>query len=133
SNWGSPTMKTLATLLCTGLLAAPALGQMTIERLAPENSVIVVGMPNMQLSRDRFERTPLFDLWMSDEMVEMREVDETGLAEMFNEFVDELGVDRNELSIPTGAMGFAMYPVIDEQTGRPKAAMLGFVDYGAKA
>lgn len=126
-------MKTLAFSLAVGLCAAPAFAQLNIERVAPENSVLVVGMPNAQLTRERFERTALYDMWQSDEFKKMREDDPTGATDAFQEFLDELGVDRDELSLPTGAIGFAMFPVIDPETGRPEPGMLAFADYGAKA
>lgn len=126
-------MKTLAISLVVGLCAAPAYAQLTIERIAPENSVMVMGMPNAQLSRERFERTPLFELWKSDAMKELREQDFTGATDALQEFLDELGVDRNELSLPTGAMGMAMFSVIDEELGAPAPAMIAFADFGAKS
>ncbi len=126
-------MKTLAFCLTVGLCAAPALGQLTIERIAPENSVMIVGVPNVQLTQERFQRTALYDLWNSEEMKQFREDDMTGLAEEFYTFLDELGVNRDELSMPTGAMGFAMFPVIDEELGQAAPGMIAFADFGDTA
>lgn len=123
-------MKTFAMSLVVGLCAAPALAQQSIEQIAPENSVLIFGAPNVQLTRDRFERTPLYDLWQSEEFQAMCD---DGSFEAFEKFMDELGVDRDELTLPSGAIGFALYPVIDPEIGRPSAAMMAFADYGATA
>jgi len=125
-------MKMTVLSLAVGLCAAPAVAQMTIERVAPENSVFVMGMPSVETSRERFANTPLYDLWMSDEVKALREDDDMDLFEQLFKFLDDLGVDRNELSLPSGPMGFAFYPTINADTGMPAPAMLGFADFGAK-
>ncbi len=130
-------MKTLlnTTLAATAaaLLAPFAAAQISFERIAPENSILVAGVQNVSAARARFERTSLHALWRSDEMQDLRsemmaEI-EGGLAEVMR----ELGVDREDFVLPTGSVGLALFAVIDPEIGMPAPAFITFADYGEGA
>ncbi len=115
-----------------GLGATSSFAQVTIERLAPENSIVVTGIDDFQKSLKTLKSTPLWGLWESDEISEMLH---EPLADMHDEFgaaLDELGLDQDDLSWPQGPVGLAIYPGSpdDPESGPGYMAM---VDYGVKA
>ena len=89
-------MNKILALACSVLIAIPALADAatTIDQIAPENSVVVMGVPNAAETMKRIEKTSLWALWQSDEMDEMR----TQIMDMINEdmtgILEELGLDE---------------------------------------
>lgn len=127
-------MNKILALACSVLIAIPALADAatTIDQIAPENSVVVMGVPNAAETMKRIEKTSLWALWQSDEMDEMR----TQIMDMINEdmtgILEELGLDEDVMVPPTGAVGFALYSGHDDQ-GMVQPRMLGMADYGDNA
>jgi hypothetical protein len=114
-------------------VSAPAFGQATIERLAPEKSVLIVGTKNTQALIDRVKGTPLMELW-KDEKVQSLIAD--GLKKMGEDMTtmfQELGVDDDSLVPPSGGAGLAIFPYTDEELSLTKIGMLMFADYGDQA
>lgn len=114
-------------------IVSPVLAQTTIERIAPENSVFVIGVKNAQESMQRVQRTALWSFWQSNEMKELRGDLVKELSEGLDKAFRELGVEEGTLAPPTGALGLAVFPVMNQETGMPEAALLIMADYGENA
>jgi hypothetical protein len=136
-------IRTLSILTLCAAFAAPAAAQITIDQLAPENSVFVVGIQNVQRSIDRFKRTPLHALLESKEFKNMTQRlgddGDDGLWDMLSglgidkNLIRELGIESDDPKYPTGSAGFAVFPVIDAERGVPSPAFVAYADYGAQA
>ena len=118
-----------AVAVCTFALT-PVFGQATIERIAPENSVLIIGSRNVQSLMDRIKGTGLYDLWQTDSMKAMRADAMKQVADDLNNMFQELGVEEGSLVPPSGAAGFAIFPILDEEMGITQAAMIAVADYG---
>lgn len=117
-------------VLSSSFVLAASAADVTIEQLAPRESIIVFGAKNVAQTIERAKTTPLWGLWMSEDMKSTRE----DFLKEFNEgIVDmykELGVEEGSLVPPKGAAGGAVFTVIDDDLGTPKPAILVFADYG---
>lgn len=122
---------TIAVTLLAGTNAA--FGQISFERVAPENSIVVVHVHDATTTEARLKKTALHDLWRSDEMREMREKWSAEIEEGFEEALQEAGIEREDLGWPTGTIGFALFPVIDPEIGMPSPAFVLLADYGERA
>jgi hypothetical protein len=105
----------------------------TIEKLAPENTVFIIGAKGVNASIERMKRTGLWELWENEKMkamwTELIEAVQEDLAEGFK----ELGVDKDTLTAPTGAVGLAVFPVPDPDLGITLPGALVLADYGENA
>ncbi|MEM7229007.1 MAG: hypothetical protein AAF432_09355 [Planctomycetota bacterium] len=120
--------------LLVPMLGAPALAaDLAVEQLAPESTVLVVGATNVQKTMDSIKRTPLWDLWMSDELAEDRDEIIKDFTEGIEEMADEIGIDQDTIQMPTGPGGFALYTGTDADLGTPYLAVLAGLDYGEHA
>ena len=115
-----------------GLGATSGFAQVTIERLAPQNSIVVTGIDDFQKSLKALKSTPLWALWESDEISEMLHDPLADLHDEFGEVLDELGLDEDDLSWPQGPVGLAIYPGSpdDPESGPGYLAM---ADWGVKS
>ncbi len=113
------------------LAAAGVLADGAITDLAPENSILVMSVPDVTTARSHLEQTGYWGLWQSETVQSMLE---EGLEEMragFDEAAAELGVDSLEL--PTGTVGMALFPVMNEELGLPGPGYLLTADFGPHA
>jgi hypothetical protein len=123
----------LAAVGVLSLCCSTLRGQTAIERIAPENSVLIVGSKSMQTFMDRFKKTGLWSLWQSDEMQKMRADSMKEMEKGLNDALQELGVEKDSLVPPTGPVGFAVFPVMNEEIGKPQISFLAMADYGDNA
>ena len=116
------------------LLASPVLAETPpIEKIAPENSVLIVGARNARQASENFKRTGLWNLIQSEKIKAatadaMKEFD-AGVQDMLK----ELGVEEDSLVAPTGAIGLALFSVPDPDLGVPRPGLLALADYAADA
>lgn len=129
-------LKNLIAWSCAGVVATTAVGQPNIDRLAPDDSFLVVSVDNLKETRERFQRTSLWSLWKSDQVQGM--LSET--IEEFNtrmqELCEDLGVEEGQMVLPDGAVGFAMFPGQPPNDFEDEPSPPGFLliaDYGAGA
>jgi hypothetical protein len=104
-----------------------------IEKIAPENSVLVLGASNAAQAFENLKKTPLWAMLQTDKMKTLRadfvkEMDE-GLKQMF----EDLGVEEDSLQPPTGSVGMAVYTVPDPDLGSPMISVMAVGDWGANA
>src|SRR5690606_25937199 len=71
--------------------------------------------------------------WQSNEMKALRADLVKELSEGLDKAFRELGVEEGSLVPPTGALGLAVFPVMNQETGMPQAALLIMADYGENA
>ncbi len=115
-----------------GLGATSSVAQVTIERLAPRNSIVVAGADNFQRSLKAIRNTPLWALWESDEISRMLHDPLADMHDELDEALQELDLDRDDLSWPQGPVGLAIYPGSpDDPESGP--GYLAVADYGAKS
>jgi hypothetical protein len=126
----------VATATSFAILAAPLALQAetpSIEKIAPENTLLILGTRNGAQAFENLKKTPLWTMWQSDKMQTMRadamkQMDE-GLAEMFK----ELGVEEDALHPPTGSVGVALFTVPDPDLGVPQLSVMAVGDWGENA
>lgn len=119
-----------ALSLCS-LAVVPSSAQVAIERIAPENTVFFVGAKNIKTMREQLQRTPLWALWQSKELQDMRADMVKTMVEDMDKMFQELGVEKDTLVCPDGAVGFAMFTTRDPETDLPMPGFLGVADYGS--
>jgi len=120
--------------LCASMVTAPALAaDVAMERLAPESSVFIMAASNVERTMNNFKQTPLFDMLMADELREQREEMQERFTEGLEQFVSELGIEKDDVQMPTGPGGFALYLARDEEFNTPYLAMIAALDYGEHA
>ncbi|MCA9295398.1 MAG: hypothetical protein KC983_02755 [Phycisphaerales bacterium] len=120
--------------LSASLMTVPALAaDVVIEQLAPESSIFVVGATNVRQSLDHLKKTPLWDMIMSEELRQQREDMMEEFTKGIDEMVEELGVDRDTIQMPTGPGGMALYTAMDEELATSFLAVIASLDYGDNA
>jgi hypothetical protein len=123
-----------AALATVAIATSPAVAESVIERLAPDNTVLIAGAASTSSTVDRFKRTAMWRLWQSDTMQELMagNGDET-LQEMLDELYEELGVEENSLVPPSGEVGFVVFAATEGDMGLPGPAFMAYADYGDDA
>lgn len=130
---GNPVIHRMFTVVATfAFCVASVSAQQTIERLAPENTILVMGVKNVQSMMDRTKATPMWTLWQSEQMKKLRADAMEQMGKGLDTMLEELGVEKDSLVHPTGSAGLAVFAVTDEN-GLPQPAMLAFADYGDAA
>jgi hypothetical protein len=112
--------------------AASAASPSTIERLAPERSIVIASVDDYPQAMERFKRTGMWALWRSQEVqavvTEPIEKIKTGIDEM----LEELELDEDALVQPQGPVGLAVFgPDPNDPEARP--GFLLVADFGAQA
>jgi hypothetical protein len=127
------TKHSISWSLTLGLTAAAAAAPPpTIERLAPDDSVLIVSVDDFQQTLARFRETKLWELWQSEEIQGMvAEPLETCSREL-EAALQELGLEAEALAAPQGPVGLALFP---PPATRPDAGpgYLAVADFGAHA
>jgi hypothetical protein len=118
--------------LTLGLTVVAAAAPPTIERLAPENSALILSVDNFQRSMTHFKNTQLWSLWQSEQVqaIVAEPIEEFTLE--LAEVLQELGLDEESLVKPQGPVGFALFgPPAHEPEAGPGFLMMA--DFGAQA
>ena len=123
-------MTVLAALI--GLGATTSFAQVTIERLAPENSIVIAGIDNFSKTLKAVKSTSLWALWESDEISQMLHEPLEDMHEEFDDVLEELDLDQDDVSWPQGPVGLAIFPGSpnDPDSGPGYLAM---ADWGVKS
>ena len=123
-------MTVLSAVIVLG--ATSSFAQVTIERLAPRNSIVVSGVADFSKTLKAVKSTALWALWESDEISEMLHEPLADMHDEFNETLEELDIDTDDLSWPQGPVGLAIYPGSpDDPESGP--GYLVMADYGVKS
>jgi len=119
--------------MALGMTMAASAAPPSIVELAPDSTILVAGVANAQTTMDRLKRTPMWDLWQSEQMLEARAELREQMEEGIDEMLQELGLERDAVQPPTGELGFVLFTVEDEEMGLPGPAFLLVADYGENA
>ena len=119
--------------IIAGLCSASSYAQPSIEQLAPQDSVVIVSVSNVAASVDRLQQTKLWELWETPQVQQLRTDFIKQLTEQIDEMLQQLGVEKDTLVPPQGALGFALFPLTPEDVDAPSSGMLLVADYGENA
>jgi hypothetical protein len=126
----TPAFSFIASL---GLVASAwGADALSIKAIAPEDSILVVGIDDFQGMRSRFEKTPIGAWWGSKDVQDRAKPWRDKMEEGLDKMTQELGVPRDTLQWPT-SFGMAMYAALNEETGQHDPAMIVFVDWSKNA
>lgn len=117
------------------LWGAPAFAApLTIEQIAPKNSVLVLSIDNTQAALDAFNRTGFRKTWDEPAMQTWFKDTVGKLVEDFWADVEKLGLEKDQLKHPTGPAGMAAWftPPQDEG-GEPQFNMIMAAEYAGEA
>jgi hypothetical protein len=104
-----------------------------IEKIAPENSVLVFGSANATQAFESLKRTPLWAMWQSDKMKTMRADAMKKMDEGLKQMLQDLGVEEDSLKPPTGSVGIALFTVPDPELATPQLSVMALGDWGESA
>jgi hypothetical protein len=112
--------------------AATAAASPTIERLAPDDSILIISVDNFQQALARFKKTPMWALWQSEQIQAMLAEPLEACSEELDDALQELGLDSGSLAAPEGPVGFALFPppMANPEMG---PGFLLTADFGAQA
>ncbi len=119
--------------IIAGLCSASSYAQPSIEQLAPQDSVVIVSVSNVAASVDRLQQTKLWELWETPQVQQLRADFIKQLTEHIDEMLQQLGVEKDTLVPPQGALGWALFPLTPEDLDAPSSGMLLVADYGENA
>ena len=119
--------------LCLFIASAVLAEAPPIEKIAPENSILVLGARNTAQAFENVKKTGLWAMWQSEKMKTLRADAMKQLDEAIKEAMKDLGVEEDSLAYPTGAAGLAVFTISNPDLGTPEIAMIAFADYGDQA
>jgi len=119
-------------ILCSGASAFAA-DVPPIEKLVPDKTVVLVGVKNMDGTMERMKKTGLWQLWDNPKMKDAFASTLKDMTTDLDKMYEELGVEKDSLVPPSGAVGFAMFSVMNEELGTPEMGFLMTADYGDNA
>ncbi len=119
--------------IIAGLCSASSYAQPSIEQLAPQDSVVIVSVSNVAASVERLQQTKLWELWETPQVQQLRADFIKQLTEQIDEMLQQLGVEKDTLVPPQGALGFALFPLTPDDLDAPSSGMLLVADYGENA
>jgi len=104
----------------------------TIDRLAPKQSWIVIGVDDFDAASERLNRTALFTWWQSEAIQKLLQEPLQKSRKESSKRMQELGVAEDAWSMPRTA-GAALYAAHDEQLDSDQAHFLLYADWGDRA
>ncbi len=115
-------------------LAPGALAEdLTIADLAPRNSVLVVGVDDFGAMQASFDKTGLRDIWDEPSVQRWFEQSTREMTQQLTDMLQSIDAKREDLSMPTGAAGFALWMVEPEEPTDPPVAFIAMGDFGENA
>ena len=116
-----------------GLCTAMATADVTIEQVAPEKSVVILSVKNVQASIDRLKDTKLWELWEAPQIGKLRKQYIEPLTENIEELLKELGVEKDTLTLPQSGVGLSIFALTPEEFGDATSGFMLIMDYGENA
>lgn len=118
-----------ALLGALAAVACPAFAQRTIQDLAPESSVVVIGMDNMGATLDRVRNGPMAPVFAARELADARAGFDQ-IAEMLSMMEEEMNLPAGSLGAPRGAVGMALFTAMNDALGFDTAGFMVMADFG---
>ncbi len=126
---GSATALLALTTFCSA-------DDLAIERIAPENSFLVVGVKDVAALKTDYQNSGFARLWedgpIRDFIEQMSGQSLDDMDGQFEQMIAEMGFDPEDFVMPTGGAGMAMY-MAENDEGIPMPATLSFANYGDNA
>ena len=124
-----PAIALAAATLAAPIVAASAAPPLSIRDLAPSSSVVVAGADDLAGAWARFQKTPLWGLWESETFQKAFAPMMEEMNEAMRESARDLGRPDASWSVPA-SVGFALFPMLDEEVGLERPCIMAFVDWG---
>lgn len=125
-------LQPLASILVAAAMPAPAAPPLSIRDLAPESSVVVAGADDLAGAWGRFRSTALWGLWESERFQKAISPMLEPMMEAMEESARDLGRPDASWSMPA-SVGFAIFPMLDDEIGLERPCVMAFVDWGDDA
>lgn len=121
--------------MAPALLAAD--GEIRIERLVPQETVLAASIDNCKDLEARLRRTPLWGLLNTSEAKKlwqafMDDMNKEG-GKSLKDQLAEFGLSEEKLAKPEGTVGMAMFLELDEEKAVKVPAILALADFGENA
>lgn len=126
----------LAGAAALGVLLTPAslLGaDVTIADIAPKGSALVVGVDDCAAMKTAFDRTGLRAMWDEPSVQKWFRDATKEMTEQINEMLETIDAKREDLSLPSGPAGMAMWMVEQAEPTDPPFAFIMMGDFGEEA
>src|SRR5690606_32745449 len=123
-------LRTGLAMSAMSMMLAPLAAQQRFDELAPEKSFLVVGAPNMGTMMDHIQNGPMGDIWNQPEIQELVQGFKDQFEQMIREAADNMQVEEDAFTYPTGSVGMAMFLAMDEDLGIELPAMFAYADFG---
>ncbi|MCI0630194.1 MAG: hypothetical protein L0Y44_06010 [Phycisphaerales bacterium] len=124
----------IAWTFCIAILnASHAAAQTTIEKIAPEKTVFIAGTKKAQTMIEHLKATGLWSLWQSEQLKSLRADAMKTMATDIEQMLEDLGVEKDTLVAPNGAVGVALFAATDHELGTTNIGFLAMADYGDPA
>ncbi len=123
----------LFTVAAVVMSSSIAVAQNPIERIAPENTILIAGTKDFKGMSERFQNTPLWALWNSEQLQKMRADMMKEMGEGVDKMLEELGVEKDSLVAPRGPVGLALFTTRDPELDTPMVGFMMVADYGDAA
>lgn len=116
-----------ACLACTFTSVADT----TIADAAPPESFLVVSVRDWDALRKSFDQTGLADLWDQPEIQDFVSEIMDEPARQFEDALDEIGAEKDDIKMPTGTVGLALAFIPEDDELKAHALMMA--DFGDEA
>lgn len=114
-------------------LVQPAFADVTIDQIVPEDAVFVVSAPDISTTMERFEQTPLFDMFQHDDMARIWNDTAEDIGTEFTEWLTKIGMSEDDVNWPQHAAGLALFLAMNEDLGVNQPALMIYGDWGDHA
>lgn len=122
----------LSACAAMGLSVGALAADVTIADLAPSDSIVVISIDNYEQMRASFDRTGFKAIWTDPGMQKWFHRQAAEFFADFEETLDGMGLEKEDLKSPHGMAGGAMWMVLnDENVLEPR--LLIAADYGDEA
>jgi len=123
------TFALAAATLAVPTVAVSSAPPLSIRDLAPASSVVVAGADDLAGAWERFRKTPLWGVWESETFQKAFAPMMEEMNEAMRESARDLGRPDASWSVPA-SVGFAIFPMLDEEIGLERPCIMAFVDWG---
>jgi hypothetical protein len=113
--------------------------ELRIERLLPADTVAVIAVDRWSDLEARARRTSLWGLWESKEVQDAlaklykAQTGEAGDDASFDEALEEIGLTREKLVAPQGAVAVGLFLEMNEEIAQKQPQLLAVADFGSDA
>lgn len=123
----------LSACAAMGLSVSALAADLSIADIAPKDSIVVVSIDDYSQMRTAFDRTGFKEIWTDPGMQKWFDRQAAEFFADFEEALDDLGLEKDDIKPPHGMAGGAMWFVMNEETDEPEPRVLIAADYADEA